>query len=150
MFLMFHWENKSGMLLFPTTIYLLSQNLLSRSWFSGFLIFFSSGEIRVAKFSWKINITSDVYTSIPSSTCGCAHQRLWRTQWQLLQPWAQVTGTISSRPWLCVIQVQNTKPQTEYSHFSKHQELLNETFEFEIKYFLHWKYFGSGKKICFI
>lgn len=39
-------------------------------------------------------------------------------------PWAHVTVTISSTPWLCIIKVQKTKPQTEYSHFGKHQELF--------------------------
>lgn len=67
-------------------------------------------------------------------------------------PWAHVTVTISSTPWLYTIKVQNTKPQTEYSHFGKHQELFYKMKHSSLKENISYteNIFGSGKKICFI
>lgn len=83
------WENKSGMLLFPTIVYLSSQNLLSRSWFSGFLMWFplvyTQREAWVAKINWKIRIIFGVFTSVTSSNCSCANPSPWSTEGKLLQ-----------------------------------------------------------------
>lgn len=88
-FLMFCWENKSGMLLLPTTIYLLSQNLLSRSWFSGFPMRFPLVYTTRGHSGCKIQLENSLHLwcfhKHPKQQCSCAHQRLWRTEGQLLQ-----------------------------------------------------------------